>query len=92
VPGLADPLAIKAVADAVAPKPLDIELTQPGLTAAALGELGVRRISVGDSFAEMTRAGLDREAQHFIDFDDLPTECARSNSRRALSRGSRPIK
>ncbi len=48
-PGLREPDQIKAVVEAVAPKPVNI-LT-PGLPVATLASLGVRRISVGGSLA-----------------------------------------
>ena len=41
-----------SVVEAVAPKPVDVQLMKPGMRAAELGEFGVRRISVGDSIAK----------------------------------------
>lgn len=75
LPGLADADAIKAVVLSVSPKPLDIQLMRPGLTATELGQLGVRRISVGDSFAEAAWASFERVAEEFIDYGDLAKEC-----------------
>lgn len=75
-PGLSNPADIEAAVAAVAPKPLDVQLVKPGLTAAELGRLGVRRISVGDSFAEAAWASFDRAAEEFIDYGDLlPARC-----------------
>lgn len=75
LPGLADADAIKAVVLAVSPKPLDIQLMTPGLTAAELGQLGVRRVSVGDSFADAAWASFEKVAEEFIDYGDLASEC-----------------
>lgn len=70
-PGLSEPAAIRALVEAVSPKAVDVQLMKPGTTAAQLGELGARRISVGDSFAEASWATFQQVAQHFIDFGDL---------------------
>lgn len=75
LPGLADLDAIKAVVLAVAPKPLDVQLMQPGITTLELGQLGVRRVSVGDTFAEAAWASFERVAEEFIDYGDLAAEC-----------------
>lgn len=72
--GLSDFDEIRAVVEAVAPKAVDIQLTKPGIRAADLGELGVRRISVDDSLASAAWACFTRSAQHFIDYGDLPAE------------------
>jgi 2-methylisocitrate lyase-like PEP mutase family enzyme len=45
-PGLSDSAAIREIVVAIAPKPLDLQLMEPGLTAMALGQLGVRRLRV----------------------------------------------
>jgi 2-methylisocitrate lyase-like PEP mutase family enzyme len=74
-PGLSEPDTIRAVVEAVAPKAVDVQLMKPGMRAVELGDLGVRRISVGDSFAEAARASFERVAQQFIDFGDLSPEC-----------------
>ena len=70
-PGLSDSPAIREVVVAIAPKPLDVQLIEPGLTATALGQVGVRQISVGDSFADASWDSFERVAQHFIDYGDL---------------------
>jgi 2-methylisocitrate lyase-like PEP mutase family enzyme len=75
LPGLADPAAIRAVVSAVAPKSLDVPLMKPGQTTIELGELGVRRISVGDTFADAVWTSFDRVAEEFIDHGDLAPEC-----------------
>lgn len=73
--GRVDLYAIRAVVLAVAPKSLDVQLVQPGVTALELGQLGVRRISVGDTFAEAARGSFERAAEEFIDYGDLAVEC-----------------
>lgn len=78
LPGLADLDAIRAVVLVAAPKPLDIQLTRPGLTGTELGQLGVRRISVGDTFADAAWASFERVAEEFIDYGDLAPECVPS--------------
>ena len=60
-PGLADPEHIRAVVQAVAPKP--VNLISPGLSVAAVAALGVRRISVGGSLARVAWAGFLAAAQ-----------------------------
>jgi 2-methylisocitrate lyase-like PEP mutase family enzyme len=72
--GVSDMAAIRTIVEFVAPKPVDVELTKPGVRAALLGELGVRRISVGDSFARASWASFGRVAQQFTDFGDLLPE------------------
>lgn len=73
-PGLSEPAAVRALVEAVTPKPVDIQLMKPGISAAELGEMGVRRISVGDSFAQASWIGFERAAQQFIDFGDLSAD------------------
>src|SRR5262249_23216986 len=50
-PGLRTPEQIRAVIDAVAPKPVNVLVGPIGLTGAEVGALGVRRISVGSGLA-----------------------------------------
>jgi 2-methylisocitrate lyase-like PEP mutase family enzyme len=70
-PGASDPNVIRMLVQAVSPKAVDVQLMKPGMTAAQLGELGVRRISVGDTFAEASWGMFSQVAQHFIDFGSL---------------------
>lgn len=54
-PGLRTPEQIRAVVDAVAPKPVNVLSSDPGwMTVEALAELGVRRISVGSAMARVS--------------------------------------
>jgi len=64
-PGLRDGAQITAVVEAVAPKPVNV-LT-PGLTVAALAELGARRISVGGSLARAAWGEFLRTARDIAD-------------------------
>jgi 2-methylisocitrate lyase-like PEP mutase family enzyme len=73
-PGLSDLAAIRTLVETVAPKAVDVQLTKPGMRAAEFGELGVRRISAGDSFVRASRAGFERITQRLIDFGDLLPE------------------
>jgi 2-methylisocitrate lyase-like PEP mutase family enzyme len=50
-PGVRDKGDIATMVRAVAPKPLNVVISWPGMTVAELAELGVRRISVGGSLA-----------------------------------------
>ncbi|HUC08812.1 MAG TPA: hypothetical protein VL985_00150 [Stellaceae bacterium] len=61
----------KTLVAAVTPKPVDVQLLKAGVRAAELGELGVRRISVGHSFAQACRTDVERLAQRFIEFGEL---------------------
>lgn len=56
---------------------LDVCMSTGGPTAAQLGALGVRRISVGDAFAQSSRMNFDRDARRFIDHGDLAIARAR---------------
>jgi 2-methylisocitrate lyase-like PEP mutase family enzyme len=52
-PGVRDPKEIATLVKAVAPKPLNVIASSPGLTVAQLADLGVRRISVGSALARV---------------------------------------
>jgi 2-methylisocitrate lyase-like PEP mutase family enzyme len=75
-PSVRDPAAIAAIVKAVAPKPVNVLVSAPGpgLSLAALAELGVRRISVGSALARTAWAAFMRAAQRIAasgEFDDL---------------------
>ncbi|ABE38981.1 conserved hypothetical protein [Rhodopseudomonas palustris BisB5] len=57
-PGVATEAEITPLVKAVAPKPLNVLVVQPGMTVAALADLGVRRISVGGALARSAWAGF----------------------------------
>jgi 2-methylisocitrate lyase-like PEP mutase family enzyme len=52
-PGVRDPKEIAAMVKTVAPKPVNVLASRPGLTVAQLGDLGVRRISVGSALSRV---------------------------------------
>jgi 2-methylisocitrate lyase-like PEP mutase family enzyme len=63
-PGPHDPVEIKALAEAVRPKPLNLLiLRDSGLSVADIAALGVRRISVGGALALAAWTGFTRAAQ-----------------------------
>ncbi|MDF2119520.1 isocitrate lyase/phosphoenolpyruvate mutase family protein [Roseiarcaceae bacterium H3SJ34-1] len=46
-PGVRKPGHIRAIVDAVAPKPVNVLVVEPEMTVPALAALGVRRVSIG---------------------------------------------
>lgn len=63
-PGLATPEAIRAVVEAVAPRPVNVLVgADLGLTVADLAALGVRRISLGSGLARAAWGGFSRAAR-----------------------------
>ena len=63
-PGPHDPTAIKALVDAVRPRPINVlVLRDYGLSVADIAALGVRRISVGGALALAAWTGFTRAAQ-----------------------------
>jgi 2-methylisocitrate lyase-like PEP mutase family enzyme len=70
VPGAIDPPAIKAIAEAVAPLPLNA-MVRPGLPdVATLASLGVRRLSAGGAIAMSALSLTRRLAADFLDKGD----------------------
>jgi len=62
-PGVAEPEGIRALVNAVAPKPVNVLVSASGgLGLAQLAELGVRRVSVGSALARAAWAGFIRAA------------------------------
>ena len=57
-PGVRGKADIAAMVRAVAPKPLNVLVIDPGLSVAELAELGVRRISVGGALARVAWAAV----------------------------------
>jgi 2-methylisocitrate lyase-like PEP mutase family enzyme len=73
-PGVRDEAQIAAIVRAVAPKPVNVIVTAPGLTVGRLAELGVRRISVGSALARTAWAAFARAARGIAEhgtFDEL---------------------
>jgi 2-methylisocitrate lyase-like PEP mutase family enzyme len=63
-PGPQNPAEIKAIVDAVAPKPINLLVVRDiGLSIAEIAALGVRRISVGGALALAAWTGFIRAAQ-----------------------------
>lgn len=69
---------VRAIVDAVAPKPVNLLINSPFVTAAEAGALGVRRISVGGTLARTAWGGFLAAAKEikemgtFTRFEDLP--------------------
>ena len=61
-PGVREAADIAQMVKAVAPKPLNVVMMKPGLTLAELADLGVRRVSIGGSFARVMWATVMRAA------------------------------
>jgi 2-methylisocitrate lyase-like PEP mutase family enzyme len=63
-PGIRTPDEIRAVVDAVAPKPFNLLVgSESKLTVKEIGELGVRRVSVGGAMARAAWGGFMRAAK-----------------------------
>ncbi len=62
-PGVRDPATIAAMVKAVAPKPVNVLVSSPGLTVAQLADLGVRRVSVGSALARVAWGAFLRAAR-----------------------------
>ena len=66
-PGLKTPAQIKAVVEAVAPKPVNVLMGGPGLTVPELAALGVRRVSTGGALARAAWQGFIQTAKEIAD-------------------------
>lgn len=62
-PGVRQLDDIAAMVKAVAPKPVNVLVSSPGLTVSQLADLGVRRISVGSALARVAWGGFMRAAE-----------------------------
>ncbi len=62
-PGAQGAANIAVMVRAVAPKPLNVLMSGPGLSAAELADLGVRRISVGGALARVAWGAVRRAAE-----------------------------
>ncbi len=64
-PGVRDPADIKAIVRAVHPKPVNVLVSAPapGISVAALSDLGVRRVSLGSALARAAWGGFIRAAR-----------------------------
>jgi 2-methylisocitrate lyase-like PEP mutase family enzyme len=71
-PGISKPEQIKALVDAVAPKPFNLLVGGASpMTVADIAALGVRRISVGGAMARSAWGGFMRSAQRLAEFGDF---------------------
>jgi 2-methylisocitrate lyase-like PEP mutase family enzyme len=67
-PGLKEREHIKAIVEAVAPKPVNVLIGGPiGLTLRDAAELGARRVSVGGAFARAAWGGFIRSAKELME-------------------------
>ncbi len=68
-PGIRDPETIAILVKAVAPKPVNVLISAPvpGLSLARLGDLGVRRVSVGSALARVAWGAFLRAARSIAD-------------------------
>jgi 2-methylisocitrate lyase-like PEP mutase family enzyme len=66
-PAVTDPEEIKAIIQAVAPKPVNVLFWGPEMSIASLGALGVRRVSTGGSLAAAAWAGFDTVAKRLAE-------------------------
>ncbi|HWW46687.1 MAG TPA: isocitrate lyase/phosphoenolpyruvate mutase family protein [Xanthobacteraceae bacterium] len=66
-PGLKTREQISAVVKALHPKPINVLMGAPGLSAAELADLGVRRISIGGALARAAWGGFLRAAREMAE-------------------------
>lgn len=66
-PAVTDPEEIKALVQAVAPKPLNVLLWGPEMTVDSLAALGVRRVSTGGALAAAAWKGFDAAAKRLAE-------------------------
>lgn len=70
-PGVSKPADVKAIVDAVAPKPVNV-LLLPGMQAKAMFELGVCRVSTGSFLTDAAWKGLETAARLVLEEGRLP--------------------
>ena len=66
-PGIRTREQIEAVVKAVAPKPVNLLVSTPGLTVAEIAAMGVRRISVGGTLARVAWTALMKSAREIAE-------------------------
>lgn len=71
-PGAFKPEDIKAIVEAVAPKPVNVILVSSDMKTADLKHLGVRRVSVGGFLASAAWAGFEAAAKSLAENGSLP--------------------
>jgi 2-methylisocitrate lyase-like PEP mutase family enzyme len=72
-PGVSTPSDIKAVVEAVAPKPVNILVIRPDMSAKELNGLGVRRMSVGGFLASAASIAFRQAAMQLTRDGTLPS-------------------
>jgi 2-methylisocitrate lyase-like PEP mutase family enzyme len=73
-PGVRDEATIAAIVRAVAPKPVNVLVSSPGLTVARLAALDVRRVSVGSALARVAWSAFIKASRNILEhgtFDDF---------------------
>lgn len=86
-PGIGTADQVSAIVGGVSPKPVNLLINAPFMTASDAASLGVRRISVGGTLARTAWAGFLQAAQEIADegtfsrFQDLPNVDARFSPR-----------
>jgi len=66
-PGVTDIAVIERIVKLVAPKPINVLVSRPGLTVKALADAGVRRISVGSSLSRVAWTAFARAAKRIAE-------------------------
>lgn len=66
-PAVTDPEEIRAIVQAVAPKPVNVLFWGPDMSVESLSALGVRRVSTGGSLAAAAWAGFDKAAKRLAE-------------------------
>jgi 2-methylisocitrate lyase-like PEP mutase family enzyme len=73
-PGVSTPADIEAVVKAVAPKPINILIIRPDMSAKKLEGLGVRRMSIGGFLAAAASIAFEKAADGLKRNGTLPKE------------------
>ena len=71
-PGVRDLGQIRELVSAVAPKPLNIILSRPGLSVADVAAAGVRRVSTGGALADAAWRGFDVASRSLAEHGVMP--------------------
>jgi len=66
-PGTRDADDIRAIVNGVAPKPVNVLMSSPGLSVAQIADLGARRISVGSALARVAWGAFIDAAKKILD-------------------------
>jgi 2-methylisocitrate lyase-like PEP mutase family enzyme len=80
-PGVRDRDAIRAIVDAVAPKPVNVLIGWNGLRLPEVAELGVRRVSVGSALARVAWSAFLAAARRIADTGEFSDFAAIASAR-----------